>query len=221
MSKLNVLQRTRKTLRAAMFGAALGICGALPAQAAVFAGAWDPAFGSAFPDLGWGGEAKFFVPDACLAETGWVFNFESCSSSGMKLLSAEVDFYKLSDPTNTAFQETLSFDIPSDFVLAMKIDDGELAGVFGSFLYSRPSTLAIAGGGYTDFVLFFQGDIARMGFVSYPPNGHKTVGLSDVNPPDGRPFITFRAVPEPSSLPLFFAALGMLALFSLRRQPTR
>jgi hypothetical protein len=185
---------------------------ATPAKAVIWTGAWDPAFGSAFPDLGWRGEASFFLPDACQSEEGWVFNFESCSGSGMKILSAEVEFYKLSDPTNAAFQETLSFNIPSSAVLSMRIEDGVLAGVIGTFLYSRPSTLPIAGGPYTDFVLFFEDDIARMGFVSDPPEGKRTSGFSDKNPSDGTPFITFRVVPEPAVWTLLLLAAAALLL---------
>lgn len=189
-----------------------------PAKAIIWTGAWDPAFGADFPDLGWRGEATFFLPDACLAEQGWVFNFESCSSFGMKIVSADVEFYKLSDPTNPAFHETLSFDIASSAVLSMKLDNGVLTGVLGTFLYSRPSTLPIAGGPYTDFVLLFEDDIARMGYVSDPPDGPKTRGFSDKNPADGTPFITFRVVPEPGVWSLLM--LGLAAMLLARRGRT-
>ena len=160
-----MLQRLQRSARSATLTATLmAIFAFAPsAQAIQYTGAWDPSFGSAFPDLGWRGEATFFVPDACLSQSGWVFNFDSCSSSGMQLVSAEVEFYKFSDPTNTTFQETLSFDVSSPFVLAMKLDNGLLTGVLGTFNYFMPSTLPIAGGPYTDFVLLFENDIARMG----------------------------------------------------------
>jgi len=194
---------------------ALMLTAASPAKAIIWSGAWDPAFGPAFPELGWRGEAKFFLPDACLSEQGWIFNFESCSSNGMKILSAEVEFYKLSDPTNPAFQETLSFDVPSSAVLSMHLDNGLLTGVYGSFLYSRPSTLPIAGGPYTDFVLFFEDNLARMGYVSDPVDGEDSSGFSDKNPSDGSPFITFRVVPEPGVWSLML--LGAFALYRVRR----
>lgn len=190
----------------------LGAMAAVPAQAAIYVGDWDPAFGSDFPDLGWRGEATFLVPDACLATDGWVLNGNACSGFGMQLLSAEVEFYRLSDPSNPAFHETLQFDVASSAVLAMELDDGLLTGVLGSFLYSRPSTLPLAGGPYTDFVLFFEGDLARLFYVSTPPDGHPTAGFSERHPPDGSPFITFRTVPEPGVIGMFAAALLGLAL---------
>lgn len=206
-----------KQAQAALLMAA-GIAFSAPSQAVIVVGAWDPAFGPAFPELGWRGEAKFFIPDACLAESGWVFNFESCSSGGMKVLSAEVDFYKLSDPTNPVFQETLLFNDPTSLVLAMRIENGLLAGLYATFDYFVPSTLAIAGGPYTDFVLLFEDDLARMAFVSDPPNGPKTRGISDRSTPDGSPFITFRVVPEPGSLVL--AGLVLLGIGVVTRRRT-
>ena len=96
----------------------------------------------------------------------------------------------------------------------MRIEDGLLTGLYATFDYFVPSTLAIAGGGYTEFVLLFQDDIARMAFISDPPDGPKTKGISDRSPPDGSPFITFRVVPEPSGLALLVLAtlaIGVLA----------
>ncbi|MGZ8273271.1 MAG: PEP-CTERM sorting domain-containing protein [Burkholderiaceae bacterium] len=191
---------------------------AAPVQAAYYTGDWDPGFGPAFPELGWRGEATFFVPDACLAKTGWVFNFAGCSSFGMQLVSAEVDFYKLSDPSNPAFQETLSFGTASDAVLKMKIVDGALAGVIGTFDYFLSSTLPIAGAPYTDFVLFFEGDYARMLYVSKPDDGWPSIGLSSLNPVSGgSSFITFRPLPEPGSLALVGLGLALVGWAGRRR----
>ena len=199
--------------------AVLGMMSLAPAHAVTVVGKWDPSFGGGFPDLGWRGEAKFFLPDACLAESGWVLNGSSCSDSGMKLLSAEVEFYKVSDPTNAAFQETLLFDFPSSAVDRMRIDSGQLTGVDGSFLYSRSSTLALAGAPYTSFVQFFEGDLAWMSYTSDTPNGVVT-GFSDPNPADGRPVITFSVIPEPGSVLLVLVALLMIGLLARRRPAT-
>jgi len=201
------------------FLVAAGLACVAPAHGATYHGSWDPAFGSAFPDLGWRGEATFFVPDACLAESGWVFNFESCSNGAMKVLNAEVDFFKLSDPTNPAFQETLEFADPTSLVERMRIENGTLTGLFATFDYFVASTLPLAGGPYTDFVLLFVGDVAQMGFISHPPDGDKTRGFSDLNPPDGAPFITFQLIPEPGGVAL--ALLALLAIASIRMTRNR
>lgn len=188
---------------------------AAPSQAALYTGDWDPAFGPAFPELGWRGQATFFVPDACLARTGWVFNFASCSSFGMQLVSAEVDFYDLSDPS---IQETLVFGTASDAVLKMKIEDGALAGVVGTFDYFLSSTLPIAGAPYTDFVLFFEGAYARMLYVSKPDDGWPSYGLSSLNPVSGgSSFMTFRPLPEPGSLALVGLGLALVGWVGRRR----
>ena len=205
---LRFLEQLKSARAALMFAA--GLAFSAPSQAIIVVGAWDPAFGSAFPELGWRGEAKFFVPDACLGESGLVFNFESCSGGTMKVLSANVEFYKLSDPSNPLFQETLSFDDPTSLVAAMKIEDGLLAGLYATFDYFVPSALGIAGAPYTEFVLLFEDNLARLAFISDPPDGPKTKGISDRTTPDGSPFITFRVVPEPSSLAL--TLLGLLAV---------
>ncbi len=152
-------------------------------------------------------------------ESGWVFNFESCSGGEMKVLSAEVEFYKLTDPTNPLFQETLSFDDPTSLVLAMRIEDGVLTGLYATFDYFVPSTLTIAGGPYTDFVLLFQDDIARMAFISDPPDGPKTKGISDRSTPDG----SRRSSPSAwcrSPAALRSLLLAMLAIGSVLRRRT-
>jgi hypothetical protein len=199
--------------------AVVGMTFLVPAHAVSVVGKWDPSFGSAFSGLGWRGEAAFFLPDACLAESGWVLNTDACSDSGMKLLSARVEFYKVGDPTNPEFQETLLFDIPSSEVDSMRIDSGLLTGVLGTFGYSRASTLPLAGYPYTSFVLFFEGDLARMSYTSETPNGVFT-GSSDTDPIDGRPVMTFSVVPEPGSVPLVLTALLLIGMLARRQSVT-
>lgn len=186
-----------------------------PAQGAIFTGAWDPAFGPAFPDLGWRGEAQFFIPDACLALSGLILNTDPCSVSSMQILSAEVEFYRVSDPSNPAFQETLNFNVPSGDVTAMQVVANQLAGVFGSLGYTRSSTLPLAGAPLTDFLLFFEGDVAQLAFFSLG-EGQPPSGLSSQAP------ITFSRlngpipVSEPASLALVLVGLGATA--ALRRR---
>lgn len=191
---------------------------AAPGQAALYGGSWDPAFGPAFPDLGWRGEALFYVPDACLAQSGWVFNWASCSSFGMQLVNATVDFYSLSNPSNTALQETLVFGTASDAVLKMNIQEGSLAGVVGTFDYFLSSTLPIAGAPYTDFVLFFNGAYAQMFYVSKPAEGWPSAGFSSLNPASGgSSAMTFHLIPEPGSLALVLTGLALIGWSTRRR----
>lgn len=196
-------------------GVAASFALASPAQAALYSGDWDPAFGSAFPDLGWRGDATFFIPDACVGLSGWVFNFGQCS--GMKILEAEVEFYSLSDPASTTL-ETLVFDVPSTAVGWANLDDGQLLGVIGAFPYFRLSMLDIAGGDYTKFFLSFVDDFPVL--IADPPGPHNTV-MSDITP-QGRPTITFRVVPEPGALALLGLGLGMIGLMTRqkRREPS-
>jgi hypothetical protein len=97
----------------------------------------------------------------------------------------------------------------------MNIENGGLTGLSGSFDYFVSSTLPLAGAPYTSFVLFFEDNIAMMGFVSDPPNGPRTRGESDANA-----FIKFQVVPEPGNLALSGIALLALAVFSRRLRST-
>jgi hypothetical protein len=195
----------------AAIGIAAALMWAVPAQAAIYKGAWDPDFGPAFPDLGWRGEAQFFIPDACLALSGLILNTNPCSASSMQILSAEVDFYRVSDPLNPASHETLNFNVPSDDVTAMQVIANQLDGVFGSLGYMRSSTLPLAGAPFTDFLLFFEGDVAQLAFVS-SGEGQLPSGFSS------QASITFtrlngpNPVSEPGSLALMLLGLGAIVV---------
>ena len=103
-----VQRRTRNVLLSAAFCAAAAISGGA-AQAAIYTGNWDPAYGASFEGLGWKGTASFFIPDACLASSGWIANTDACAGGGMQVLGANVSFYNIADPMATPV-ETLTFD---------------------------------------------------------------------------------------------------------------
>jgi hypothetical protein len=110
-----------------MLSVMLGLFLALPARAAVIAGSFDPAFGNGFTGLGWRGEVRIMVPDACLALGSATFASAACQ--GTTMLSGSVDLYNLSDPTNF---ETLNF-VTSQLrmsVLDLTISGGQLTGIY-------------------------------------------------------------------------------------------
>jgi hypothetical protein len=220
------------------------------ARAASYVGEWDPAFGSDFPGLGWRGSAIFEIPDACLATDGIKINNAGCASNfALKMISAEVEFYDLSDPGKATI-DTLSFTQPS-LALWMQVTGGELSGVVGAFgTFDSSSIQLITAQGYqgagATFGLGFvespfgSGDYyAQMGwsqkrtatdctmvqgtYFSY--YDHCSKGLSElIRDPNRGPFLRFTQlgleVPEPGSLALLLPAVGMLAVLRRRRHAT-
>ena len=59
--------RAKSILSALLLGVAATFGGTGSAQAAIYTGNWDPAYGGIFPGLGWSATAHFDVPGSCLA----------------------------------------------------------------------------------------------------------------------------------------------------------
>ena len=228
-----MLPDLKTTLQKAGAMCALALSLAVPgsAQAVFYAGAWDPAFGPAFPGLGWRGEATFFVPDACLSIEGTVTAFDPCTTGpggGLKIVNAEMEFYNLAAPATTL--ETLYFSTPSTLVFSVNLSGGELTGVVGAFGYILPTSLSLAGAPTTSFGLGFVGELAlscyydrseepRTSSIGIPGG---SIGCSDLKASDGSaPFLKFSrvsTVPEPSVLLLLAGAVLGLAGAARRRR---
>jgi PEP-CTERM motif len=139
----------KKTVAAWTVLAAAAVGAIAPAQAAVYQGTFDPAYGSWFPDLGWSGESFFYIPDSCVVGTGTV-TFSSCS--GMTAGVAELTLYSLSSPST--FEVLNINEVVS--VSAMQFVGGALVGVDSGFFQPVLASLAAAGGGDYGFSLTFS-----------------------------------------------------------------
>ena len=208
------IHRAKSVLSALLLGAAAMLAGTGSAQAAIYTGKWDPAYGGIFPDLGWSATAKFDVPSSCLALSGNNLPI-SGACAGFDVLSAQVSFYNVADPSTILESFTLD---PNVIVNGVNIAGGKLTGVYtGYFDYFVP-TLAIAGGGQYSFSLgLYGGTLAQLVYAdpkeSSPlcaslPVGPEHCGYS-ANPAVGT-FTT--AVPEPETYVLMLAGLAAVGL---------
>jgi hypothetical protein len=148
--------------------------------------------------------------------SGAISNSDPCSGNGMKLLSASVEFYKISD---ASLQETLSFSTASSFVNGVTLGGaGQLLGIEGLFPYVVPATSALAGGPNTSFGLIFANNVASMFyFNSAPTLTRPAFGFNDPGQQDEtKAFVTF--VPEPSTYAMFGLGLAALGFVARRRR---
>ena len=87
-----------KSIAALLLGLAAVLAPVRHAGAALFVGTFDPSFGGNLADLGFRGQATFFIPDACLGQTGFlVSNSDPCSNGAMSMTSATVELYRFSN----------------------------------------------------------------------------------------------------------------------------
>ena len=212
--------RVRSVLSVLLLSAAAALGSAGSAQAALYTGEWDPAYGGIFPQLGWGASALFDVPESCLA-IGTGNNIPiSGACAGFDVISAEVSFYNIANPGTIL--ESYALD-PNVIVNGINLAGGHLAGIDTGFFDFFVSQLLIAGSGQYGFsLILFGGNQAQLIFANPPqtspgcvflPVPGASCGMS-ANAATG----VFRAVSEPETFALMLAGLGAIGFVTRRRR---
>ena len=222
----------RSPLLALAGAAALSL--SAPAQAAIYTGTFDPAFGGNFSGLGWRGGVTFEVADACVAlGTANSFDNAECQSA-VTVLSAIVELYE--DPADTQTPDVLN--LSSLFsIFGVDLVAGEVVSVDGSMFIGNwvapaGSLVAPVVTGYANYRYGLEMGNGEAILRAYSTNVSNNVDQLFGNCPwDGdyaicnsatNPKVTFTRVPtqvpEPGSLLLAGAALAAAAAVRRRRR---
>ncbi len=224
---------TKGLLSLMMAGAGLlGLAG--QSQAAVFVGSFDPAFGGmVYPlaNLGFRGQATFYVPDACLTSgDGFYVNGFGCTAiDKIKMISATVELYDATQPPVQSTIDTLAFPqfIFPDFssINDVLIVGGAVVGVDTDIMMSPVDAnvpdIYVGPIGLS----FFQPCVFGETNYCFNNEGITSIGGGGADPAhiwvcdplvltncsliqSDPAIVTFVRVPEPASITLVVAALG-------------
>ena len=155
-----LMNRAKSLLSVVLLSGAATLGSIGSAQAAIYTGSWDPAYGGIFPSLGWQASGLFDLPDACAA-IGTGSNIPiSGNCAGFDVLSAKVEFYNIANPGTILASFSLN---PNVNVTGIDLTAGKLSGIDTNFFDFFVPTLDIAGGGtYSFSLILFGGTQAQL-----------------------------------------------------------
>lgn len=181
------------------------------AQAAVYTGVWDPAFGAPFTNLGWRGTAQFDVPDSCEPTgTADISNAGACGGLAV-VTQASVELYDIRT-AGTPTLATLSFDETTMLIGTLRYLNGALTELTTSASAQVTTSVDLSAflvDAGTLFSLDFTLTGPRLGWAACRDTANIcSRGYNDgVNFP---PTFVITRVPEPATLALVALALATL-----------
>ena len=191
------------------------------AQAAVYTGGWDPAYGAPFTNLGWRGTSSFAVPDSCEpAGTADISNATACGGLA-QITSAQVELYDTQDAGQTTLAQ-LVFNPSSMLVNTLRYVGGDL-----TQLTTSVSNLVDPIEDLSAFGVAATGSFFLQFTLAGPQLGWKLCSIRQTTEcasgfNDGAQFppqFTISRVPEPATL--WLCAVALLGLVVPRRSRAR
>jgi PEP-CTERM motif len=211
--------RVKSVFLGAAFSVAAIVGVAGPAEAAVYNGSWDPAYGAPFPNLYWKAEGTFFIPDACLASGDGTFGAGACV--GLDITSMTLGFYQNAGGSPGALLESFALNT-AGVINSYVISNHQFTGINTNYFAPVTGTVPQAGSGDYGFSLvLYNNTLAQLEY--FTPATQSTLCL----PGSSANFCGFSAnaavgtitpaIPEPGTYALL--AGGLVAIgFGVRRR---